>query len=505
FLYEGVSKLLAPGWSAEGFLRAGGGPLAGAFRYVADHPALLKIVDPLNMWALTIIGAALMLGLFTRAAAVAGMILVVLYYLACPPWFGPPAAANVEGNYLLVNKNLVELLALLVILAMPATGFGLDGILMAGRARRRAEAGGTAAGGARVSPASNAPEPPGLRPHTIVMNLAPPGLSRRRILAGLAGLPFIGGFVLAVLKRHGWFSHEEANLALRVDARTGATLKKFDFSASLADLKGRLPTARLGHLELSRVMLGGNLIGGWAHARDLLYVSKLIKAYHHRQKVFETLRLAESAGVNAIITNPLLCDVINDYWRSTGGKIRFISDCGGSDVLAGARESIDRGACACYVHGGVADGLVARGDFDTIARTLELIRRNGLPAGIAGHKLRTVRACVEKGLLPDFWMKTLHHANYWSAKPAEEHDNTWCDDPEGTIAFMGTLKQPWIAYKILAAGAIEPRDGFRYAFANGADFICVGMYDFQIIEDVNLALDVLADKDKLNRRRDWMA
>ena len=57
---------------------------------------------------------------------------------------------------------------------------------------------------------------------------------------------------------------------------------------------------------------------------------------------------------------------------------------------------------------------------------------------------------------------------------------------------MGTLKEPWIAFKVLAAGAITPEDGLKYAYTNGADFVCMGMYDFQIVEDVNIALNALS-------------
>jgi hypothetical protein len=108
---------------------------------------------------------------------------------------------------------------------------------------------------------------------------------------------------------------------------------------------------------------------------------------------------------------------------------------------------------------------------------------------------------VEQGLKPDFWVKTLHHHNYWSAQPqAEWHDNMYCYKPQETIDFMNGLEEPWIAFKVLAAGAIQPKDGFQFAFNNGADFICVGMYDFQIVEDVNIALDTLS---KINRIRPW--
>ena len=52
-----------------------------------------------------------------------------------------------------------------------------------------------------------------------------------------------------------------------------------------------------------------------------------------------------------------------------------------------------------------------------------------------------------------------------------------------------------------AAGAIPPQDGFRYAFESGADFVCCGMYDFQIVEDINLANKILSNIK--TRPRPW--
>jgi hypothetical protein len=196
-----------------------------------------------------------------------------------------------------------------------------------------------------------------------------------------------------------------------------------------------------------------------------------------------------------------LIRVINEYWKQDLGRIKFISDCGAEDLFEGIRISIDNGASACYIHGGIADNLVKKNKVDDIAKGLELIRQNGLPAGIGGHRLETVNACVEYGLKPDFWMKTLHHTHYWSAFKDNRNDNIWCTDPDETISRMRDVSQPWIAYKILAAGAIEPSTGFRYAFENGADFICVGMFDFQIEEDVKLTLEVL--HSDLKRKRPW--
>ena len=100
-------------------------------------------------------------------------------------------------------------------------------------------------------------------------------------------------------------------------------------------------------------------------------------------------------------------------------------------------------------------------------------------------------------------MKTLNAKNYWSAGPMPRFDSVWEETPKETIAFMNDVEQPWIAYKVLGAGAIHPRQGFAYAFENGADFVCVGMFDFQIAEDVPIAREAIAQARV--RERAWCA
>lgn len=494
FVYEGLTKLVDPSWSSAGYLKSGTGPFAGFFHWLASSDTLLRVVDQLNIWGLILIGLGLTLGMLTRPAAIGGIVLLAQYYIAHPPLFAPVSFG--EGSNLIVSKTLVELFALVVIATFPAASYGLDALLAARKAARRESAAAT---------------PPPKGPDRLLPAYLRP-MPRRRLLASLMGVPFAGSLALAFLKKHGWSSIEAAQLTSRVNPDVflaSATVKSFHFS-SKSDLKGSLPKANIGNLALSRMILGGNLIGGWAHARDLLYADKLIRAYHTREKIFETLYLAESCGVDTILTNPLLCDVINGYWRN-GGKIQFISDCGGEDVLEMIQKSIDNGACACYIQGAIGDRLVREGNFDLIAEALELIRSNGLPAGIGGHELETVRASVERGLKPDFWMKTFHQRDYWSADlggKAAFHgtgwrDNWWCEDADAVAEYMKDLKEPWIAYKILGAGAIDPETGFKHAFESGADFICVGMYDFQIVDDVNLAVATL-DRG-VARARPWCA
>jgi hypothetical protein len=96
----------------------------------------------------------------------------------------------------------------------------------------------------------------------------------------------------------------------------------------------------------------------------------------------------------------------------------------------------------------------------------------------------------------------MHHDQYWSAHPKENrfpflwsantspdhnkfHDNMWCLFPEETVDFIQKAKKPVVGFKVLAAGAIPPKDGFQWALDNGADFISVGMFDFQIVGNAN--------------------
>ena len=68
---------------------------------------------------------------------------------------------------------------------------------------------------------------------------------------------------------------------------------------------------------------------------------------------------------------------------------------------------------------------------------------------------------------------------------------------------MKSVKKPWIGFKVLAAGAIHPRDGFRFAFENGADYACVGMFDWQVREDVLIAKEILSTSEVKDRSRPW--
>jgi len=130
FLYEGIVKLLNPNWSSLGYLMDSKGLFEGVFHSIAGNPALLNVMDFINMWGLILIGAGLIVGLFTRIASIAGIVLLAFYYLSHPAIIGVNYAMPTEGSYLWVNKNLIELLTLWVIVLFPTwKTIGMDRFL----------------------------------------------------------------------------------------------------------------------------------------------------------------------------------------------------------------------------------------------------------------------------------------------------------------------------------------------------------------------------------------
>lgn len=493
FLYEGVCKLLMPDWSSAAYLERANWLFAEFFQWIAGTPEALRVVDLLNMWGLAAIGLGLIVGCFTRLASVFGILLVGLYYIANPPFIATGYGVPAEGHYLIINKNMVEMLALALIVLFPAGKYwSLDTVIL-GLLNRRPHASDLKAHAGQT------------QSHDGDLTR----LTRRQIFESLASLPVLGLFWGLVAKKYNWN---------KVHAITGATVQAD--SKTLKDLKGQLPKGKVGKYEVSRIILGGNLIGGWAHARDLIYVSSLFKAYNTEQKVFDTLRIAEKAGINTINIVYTQLPLIHKYRQLYGSKLQTVCQVHptAEKLFDDADRAMDGGGDMIQIQGNCCDWRVREGRIDVLQKCIDHIRDRGFTAGLGAHSIQAMVACDKAGLEPDFYMKTIHHDQYWSAHPKENripfsvdgkrspnhdefHDNMFCLFPEETIAFMQTKKIPWMGFKVLAAGAIHPKDGFKYALESGADFLCVGMFDYQIVDNVNIAIDTLARVQ--NRPRPW--
>lgn len=162
-LYEGVAKIFQGNWSAADYLASSTWIFGPWFRWIAEAPRALRAVDLINMWALAAIGLFLVLGFVTRAAAFAGAALLLVYYAAHPPFGTGAAVYGGPGSYLIVDRNLVECVALAMIALLPAGAlWGLDRLVFKHSA------------GEDVS------------------------LARRDLFANLAGVPVLGALAAAV-------------------------------------------------------------------------------------------------------------------------------------------------------------------------------------------------------------------------------------------------------------------------------------------------------------------
>ena len=94
-----------------------------------------------------------------------------------------------------------------------------------------------------------------------------------------------------------------------------------------AGATGDMPMGKIGKLKVTRLIVGGNLTSGFAHSRDLIYVSGLLRQYFTDEKVFETWELCEECGINTAILrlDDHVIGLITKYWNERGGKLQWIA------------------------------------------------------------------------------------------------------------------------------------------------------------------------------------
>ncbi|HNW57604.1 MAG TPA: DoxX family protein, partial [Bacteroidales bacterium] len=365
FLYEGMVKLLNPLWTARPFLEGSRWIFGDLFRWMISGETGMNIINAANAYGLTLIGIALILGIFTKLASWSGVTLLLMYYLAYPPFGGFSYGFPSEGSYLIVNKNLVELFAL-IILAMTNSGlyFGLDRLI---KSKREASF--------KKSEKQDTSE-------TTDKEDINNRNTRRELLKGLAGIPVLAAYGGAFIK-----NLSEAG----PDAVSGATIK-VDYK-QIKDLKGKLPVGKLGNLTMSRMIMGCNLIGGWAHARDLIYANTLFKAYNNERKIIETFYLAERAGINTTFMVTQYYTTFNKYKSIYNGKMQSVCQAmlPDKDFYSDIKLAIDSGATAIYIQGGEGDRYMKAGKADMVFKAVDYIQSQGFITGLGCHSLESIK------------------------------------------------------------------------------------------------------------------
>ena len=280
-----------------------------------------------------------------------------------------------------------------------------------------------------------------------------------------------------------------------------------------------MPCGKLGEAVVSRLVFDGNPLVGNVHSRDLKYVSRLAQTYHTPECLQETLRLAEANGINTVLGWGEEC--VGKY-NASGGNMQFIarlSPALAADKLAEAiKRNIGGGAIAHFTDPCETDQFVRRDGIDQLAKAIETAAEFDLPIGVGTWAMPVVAAC-EAGNLPlDFYVKSFHADGYPTSRPTppdvrDEYiqftpgyfDNIWCAHPEQDIEAFKSITKPWLATKVLAAGAINARGGLTYALEQGgADFASVAMFDFLIAENAKTAKRIIPRADQ-KRTRPWRA
>lgn len=94
------------------------------------NKGLLHWVNLMTIFGITAIGAGMFLGIFTRTACMGGIAFLGLTYLSIPPFPWLPVPPINEGNYVFINKNVVEMFAMMVLMTTNSgKWFGFDALL----------------------------------------------------------------------------------------------------------------------------------------------------------------------------------------------------------------------------------------------------------------------------------------------------------------------------------------------------------------------------------------
>jgi len=261
----------------------------------------------------------------------------------------------------------------------------------------------------------------------------------------------------------------------------------------------------LGDVPVSRFILGANPFGGYSHqtvARDNEMVD-----WYTMERVKETFRLAEEAGVTALLAraDDFIVRALREHRNEGGGLAWIAQTCPGvGTIMHGVQNGMSGRARACFIHGGEMDNRVFTNDTAPVVEAIEAMRDAGMAAGVAGHNTDTIRWAADN-LELDFFMTCYYNPSDRRSQAARDYNDEeyyGADDRDAMCALIQELPAPAIHYKVLAAGRHDPAEAFAYvaeAYRPG-DAVCVGVFTKDkpdmIREDVQLLEAALRARGK---------
>jgi len=242
-----------------------------------------------------------------------------------------------------------------------------------------------------------------------------------------------------------------------------------------------METVNLGHLTVSRLILGSNPFSGFSHLSPDADLA--MKRYYTTEKIKATLRQAEALGINTLIarTDHHVMRFLLEYWDEGGGMQWFAQTCPEvGDHVTGVSRATSGGAKACHIHGGVMDYLYAQGKLAEIPPVIQLIRDNGMLAGIAAHNPKVIE-WVEDNLDVDYYLCSYYNAAHRDQRA--EHVSgmeEWFleEDRQAMTTLIRRLSHPVVHYKVFAAGRNDPRQALEVVTQTmrPGDMACIGIY-----------------------------
>ena len=242
-----------------------------------------------------------------------------------------------------------------------------------------------------------------------------------------------------------------------------------------------LGKVNIAGISVSRVILGGNQFSGFSHQSP--DIDREMCHYFTIERIKDALRTAESVGINTHLARAdhHVMRYLMEHWDK-GGSIQWLAQtCPELGTLQrGIQNAINGGAAACYLHGGSMDYMLENDELDRVPPAIEMIRKTGIPAGIAGHNPK-VFEWAEQNLDVDFYLCCYYNISNRDDDP--EHvsgalERFDPDDRDTMCELIQTLSKPVIHYKVFAAGRNDPKEALQYAARNlrANDAVCIGIY-----------------------------
>jgi len=269
-----------------------------------------------------------------------------------------------------------------------------------------------------------------------------------------------------------------------------------------------LPTIRLGHLDVTRLVCGGNPFSGISHFSAEL--DREMVHYYSMPRLQECFDECWRQGINTFQSrgdrHQMRAYIEH---RDGGGRMQWIAQTASefADIPANIREIVSAGAGAVYHHGTHADNCWHAGRIAEVADVIKCVKDAGLPAGLGTHIPEVIRYAEDSAWETDFYMACLYDlARGYKSAPAVDQDAYARDrfpagDPDRMAAVIRQVDKPCLAFKVMAANrncgtSEQARDALRRALAliKPNDAVVVGMFQKhknQVAENAGFVREIL--------------